>query len=193
MDIKLKEVHGNWAAGYALDKHTVSSTFDGYDDNGHPKFTTIRTEVGEATYQLKYRQDWTKTVPLAQEIHEKIIPELGVKIGFVVPMPASNERERQPVTEVANEVAKLLNVPCFDGMLTKTKGQSLKNLHTKEEKIQALEGTFSLNELITNNGKWNVLVVDDLFDSGATMEAACSKLRSYNKVNNVYVATLTWK
>lgn len=90
MDIKLKEVHGNWAAGYALDKHTVSSTFDGYDDNGHPKFTTIRTEVGEATYQLKYRQDWTEnSTSRTRNSRKKIIPELGVKIGFVVPMPAS--------------------------------------------------------------------------------------------------------
>lgn len=193
MKVALKAIYGNWNAGYSLDKHTISSTFEGYDDNNHAIFNTVRTEVGEATYQLKYKRDWAKVTPLAQEICSKITPLFDRKIGFVVPMPASTVRDLQPVTEVAKAVAKLLNVPCFDEMLTKKKGQSLKNLDTKDEKVKALEGSFSLNELITNDGKWNVLVVDDLFDSGATMEAACAKLRGYNKVNNIYVATLTWK
>lgn len=193
MKVSLKTISGNWNAGYSLDKHTVSSTFEGYDDNNRAIFNTVRTEVGEATYQLKYKKDWTKVTPLAQEIHNKITPLFGEKIGFVVPMPASTVRDIQPVTEVAKAVADLLKVPCFDVILTKKKGQSLKNLGTKDEKIKALEDSFSLNELITNDGKWNVLVVDDLFDSGATMEAACAKLRGYNKVDNIYVATLTWK
>lgn len=193
MNVSLKAIYGNWEAGYSLDKHTVSSTFEGYDDNNHAIFNTVRTEVGEATYQLKYKKDWTKVTLLAQEIYNRVTPLFGEKIGFVVPMPASTVRDLQPVTEVAKAVAKLLNVPCFDTILTKEKGQSLKNLNTKDEKIKALEGSFSLNELITTDGKWNVLVVDDLFDSGATMEAACAKLRGYNKVDNIYVATLTWK
>lgn len=40
-------------------------------------------------------------------------------IGFIVPMPASNPRDRQPVTEIAQELARLVDKPCFDGLLRK--------------------------------------------------------------------------
>ena len=193
MEVHIKKISGNWDLGYVLDKHTISSTFEGYDSNNHAVYNTVRTEVGEATYQLKYKQDWTKVAILSQAIYENILPLFKESIGFVLPMPASNVHPRQPVTEIANAVAELLNVPCFDGILTKTKGLSLKNLETKEEKSQAVANSFSLKDLIENDGTWNVLVIDDLFDSGATMEAACKMLRGYRKVNNIYVATLTWK
>jgi hypoxanthine phosphoribosyltransferase len=49
------------------------------------------------------------------------------------------------------------------------------------------------NGEITTDGRWNVLVVDDLFDSGASMDAACAVLRKYPKVGKIYVAALTWK
>ena len=43
--------------GYALDLHTTSSTFLGYDGYGHPQFETVRSELGELLYKLKYRAD----------------------------------------------------------------------------------------------------------------------------------------
>ena len=61
------------------------------------------------------------------------------------------------------------------------------------EKVAAITGTFSIENQIVKEGAWNVLLVDDLFHTGATMEAACASLRTYDKVKNVYVAALTWK
>ena len=70
---------------------------------------------------------------------------------------------------------------------------ALKNLGSKDEKVAALAGRFTIKDTITNEGCWNALVVDDLFDSGASMEAVCAALRTYKKINEIYVATLTWK
>jgi hypoxanthine phosphoribosyltransferase len=69
----------------------------------------------------------------------------------------------------------------------------LKDLVGKDAKIAALNDRFAIDPVITNEGKWNVLLVDDLFDSGASMEAAVAKLREYDKVGQIYVAALTWK
>jgi predicted amidophosphoribosyltransferase len=186
-------VAGNWHQGLVLDKHTVSSTFTGHSESGRPQFETIRTEVGEATFQLKYRSDWSKVQVLAQQLADSIYPQLS-NVGFVVPMPASNPRTRQPVTEVARALAGLAHVPIFENLLLKThNGQSLKDLNTKEEKVAALAGSFSLNDEISNDGKWNVLLIDDLFHTGASAEAACAVLASYRKVDRIYFAALTWR
>lgn len=176
-----------------LDKHTLQSVYLGDDEYGHARFNTTRTEVGEATYQLKYRSDWGQAKPLAEAIAYHICPKL-TKVGFIVPMPASNPRHRQPVTEVANELGALVKVPVFDKLLVKAaNGKSLKDLHTKDEKIEAIGDSFSVNDGIEGRGPWNVLVVDDLFHTGASMEAACKVLRAYPKVRKIYVAALTWR
>jgi hypoxanthine phosphoribosyltransferase len=39
----------------------------------------------------------------------------------------------------------------------------------------------------------NALVLDDLFDSGASMEAACTVLRTYAKIDKIFIAAFTWK
>lgn len=197
MVVNLRKIEGNWDLGYALDKHMLSSTFTGYNEFGHPTFDNKRTEVGEAVYQLKYRQDWTQAPRLAKAVVTHIVPLLGDPIGLVVPMPASTVRVRQPVSEVAQEVANLLGVNNFTSLLVKndvaTANQSLKNLGSKEEKVAALAGRFRSDDVIDAQGKWNVLLIDDLFDSGASMEAACLSLRGYAKINKIFVAALTWK
>lgn len=193
MKVSLREIKGPWDAGWVLDKHMLSSTYLGDDAFGHPRFDNKRSEVGEATYQLKYRSDWSQARPLAQAIADNICPKLQ-RIGFIVPMPASKARSRQPVTEVAKELSELLEKPMFDELLRKApNGKSLKDLTTKAEKVEAIGSSFSVKDQIDGDGPWNVLVVDDLYDTGASMDAACKVLREYPKVRRIYVAALTWK
>jgi predicted amidophosphoribosyltransferase len=66
-------------------------------------------------------------------------------------------------------------------------------LSTKSEKIEAIGDSISVHGGISNDGQWNVLVVDDLFHTGASMETACKALRTYPKVGRIYVAALTWR
>ena len=98
MKVSLKEIRGPWDQGWALDKHIIKSTYLGEDAYGHARFDTVRTEVGEATYQLKYQHDWNQVGPLAQALADNIFPKLD-RVGFIVPMPASTSRPRQPVIE----------------------------------------------------------------------------------------------
>ena len=193
MKISIREIRGNWNSGYVLDKHTISSTYLGDDAHGHARFDTVRSEAGEALFQLKYRDDWTKVDVLANELAASIYPKFP-NVGFLVPMPASNPRHRQPVTEVTKKLGELVDTPVFESILTKkSTGTQLKDLHNKDEKLKILKNTFNINDDIQGNGPWNVLLVDDLFDTGATLEAACEALRTYPKVRNIYVAVLTWK
>ncbi|MDX8355306.1 ComF family protein [Cognatiyoonia sp. IB215182] len=196
MKTNIKRISGNWTDGFALDKHKIKSTPIGYNDYGHMQFDTLRTAVGEAVFQLKYRGDFGQVKPLAKAVVKNIVPQLG-RIGFVVPAPASLVRKRQPVLEVATEVAAQMNVPVFNNTVTKVAAVAntplLKNMTSKADKVETLKGRFALNDEIQNQGRWNVLVVDDLYDSGATLEAICTILSSYRKVANIYVAALTWK
>jgi len=193
LKVALRQIRGPWDEGWVLDKHSVSSVYEGENQYGHPQFKTTRTEVGEATYQLKYRGGWERAKPLAQAIADNIYPKL-YQVGFIVPMPASTRRARQPVTEVAKELGLLVKIPVFGNLLLKAKnGKSLKDLNTKDEKIEVIGNSFSVNDEISTDGRWNVLVVDDLFHTGASMEAASKVLRMCPKVGRIYLAALTWR
>lgn len=192
MQVAMRQVFGPWDQGWVLAKHTLSSTYLGDNEYGRPTFQTIRSEVGEATYQLKYRQAYGQVEPLAATLVEHVLPRFA-DVGFIVPMPASTARARQPVTEVALAVGKMIGKPVFTELLLKEKGQSLKDLHGKDEKLAALKDRMQIVNRIPNEGRWNVMLIDDLFDSGASMEAACATLRTYAKVGRIYVAALTWK
>lgn len=196
MQNNVRKISGNWDAGFALDKHSLHSEYIGDDAYGHPQFDTTRTEVGEALFRLKYRNDYSKVEVLAADVVDNLVPRFS-KIGFIVPMPPSYPRKRQPVVEIARAVGQLLGVPMFDNLLVKRPAasgtQQVKNLQGREAKVAALKGRFAIDPVITNKGRWNVLLLDDLFDSGASMEAACATLQTYEKVNRIYVAAITWK
>ena len=179
--------------GWVLDKHSVKSTYVRDNSFGRPQFDTTRTEAGEATYQLKYRSQWDRVPILAHALAEHIWPKFEA-VGFVVPMPPSTDRNRQPVNEVAQELGRLKAVPVFEGLLLRTAtDKPLKDMKLKDEKIAALHGRFRIEDEISNDGRWNVLLLDDLFDTGASMETAATALKTYGKVRRIYVAALTWK
>ena len=196
MKVRIKQISGAFNDGYALDKHTVSSVFIGYSEYGHPQFDTTRTPVGEAVFQLKYRGDFDQVKPLAKAVVQNIVPHFP-EIGLVMPAPASTTLQRQPVHEIASSVAERMDVPLFDNLIERSavaaNTSSLKNFNTREEKDEALKGRYLLNKPITKKGSWNVLVVDDLYHTGATMDAVCSLLTQYDKIFGVYVAALTWR
>ncbi len=196
MDVQIKELKGSWDLGYALHKHTLSSAYLGDDERGHPRFDTTRSEPGESLFQLKYRSDRSQAGLLAAEVETRLLPLFG-EIGFIVPMPASTPRIWQPVNEVAAALSRLTNIPVFDKLVVKAPlpagSTPLKDLKSREDKEAALAGCLSLNDCITNEGHWNVLLLDDLFDTGATMDAVSQVLRTYGKINRIYAAAITWK
>ena len=188
MKVNVRKIDGNWSHGYVLDKHTVSSTHIGQDEYGHDRWHTIRTEVGEALYQLKYQKDRSKVAPLAKAIVDHGIANRQT-INAVVPMPASSHRAHQPVMELATAVARLLNIPLLD-ILKKAPTPQLKNMKTVEEKTAALENAITAEK--ANGGPYHVLLVDDLYNTGATMKAACAALIARPEIHGVSVAALTW-
>lgn len=192
MQVNIKQLYGQFNQGYALDKHSLSSTLSGTHENGRPKFDTVRTEAGEAVYLLKYRQRRSQILPLAHAVNKHIVPLLP-KFSLIVPMPASNPRPEQPVTAVANALGALSRKPVFELLSKAPDGPKLKDLYHRSDKDAALKGTISLNRLITNDGRWNALLIDDLHHSGASIDAACAVLRNYEKIGEIYVATLTWR
>jgi predicted amidophosphoribosyltransferase len=192
MRVNVKQIDGEWDLGFVLDQHSTGSVQNGHHANGHAKYDTDYTEVGGMVHQFKYRSDFSRVPALAKAVNTHIVPKLG-NIDFVVPMAPSKVRKAQPVTTLAKYLAKVMEVQVELDFLVKRPGSSsLKDIETRWAKEQALKGTLSLARDLKGNGPFDILLLDDLFDTGASLDAACKVLRKCEKIRTIYVAALTW-
>jgi len=192
MEVNIKKINGVWELGYSLDKHTISSTPIGCNNFGHMQFNTIRSDAGEALYQLKYRSDLSQISSIAQQLNNSF-GSVFSSANLIIPMPPSKVRNCQPVIGIAREFARLKGIPCYENLLVKTGvTPQMKDIATREEKISTLTGVFTVYDVLMQ-GLFDVLIIDDLFDTGSSLEAATNVLRNYGKIRNIYVTTVTRK
>lgn len=182
------EIRGSWDQGYVLDVHTISSTMIGYNEFGHPEFDTMRSELGEMVYRLKYKGDKGLIAPMVDAVGE-FVKNWGIHPDAIVPMPPSKQRTFQPVLEIARELARSMNLTLSTDSLKKTKAtQQMKDLGDFAARVAALEATFASDRTLEAKA---VLLFDDLFQSGATMNVAARTLKSQGQVKSVYALALT--
>jgi predicted amidophosphoribosyltransferase len=192
MNVNIKQLQGSWTLGYSLDKHTISSTPTGENSFGYMQFDTVRGEAGESLFQLKNRSDFTQVPLIAQQLMASFNNVFSTA-ELIVPMPSSKVRDRQPVVEIAKEFANLKGIPCYENLLVKTRvTPAMKDIDSKKEKISILTNAFAVNDMLPN-GSFDVLIIDDIFDTGSSLEVATNVLRKYAKIRKIYVATVTRK
>ncbi|TCP95191.1 phosphoribosyl transferase-like protein [Cricetibacter osteomyelitidis] len=184
------EIQGSWHIGFAYDYHMKSSIFLGYDVYGNPLFENIRTEMGELVYQLKYNQNPNNV----SKIVDLLVDAFSgwESMDMLITAPFSNHREYQPVMLIGDELSKRVNLPCHH-VLKKIKNKtSLKNLSSIEDKKQALTGNIILDSHDLTLKNKTILLIDDLYSSGSTLEYSTNVLlQNGAKEVNVLVMTKT--
>lgn len=189
IEIHPKEIKGSWDQGYVLDAHTISSTMIGYNEFGHPEFDTVRSELGELVYRLKYKADKT-VIPSIVEAVAAFVKGWGIRPDAIVPMPPSKLlRSFQPVAEIAGQLARTLNVaPDFESLKKTKTTQQMKDVGDFSARVATLEAAFACDRRL--EGK-TALLFDDLFQSGATMNVAARTLTNQGLAKAVYALALT--
>lgn len=189
VNVNPKKLAGRWREGYALDHHTTSSVYLGDDEFGHPRFETKRSEIGELLYQLKYRSDATTVASLA-DTAAAFVAGWRPGVDLLVPVPPSRQRATQPVLLVAQALAQRLGVPCASTCVTKVHDvPELKNVYDYSERDRLLTGAHQVDKAQVQGRK--VLLFDDLYRSGATMNAISAALYDSGAAADVFALTIT--
>jgi predicted amidophosphoribosyltransferase len=184
-----KKLTGPWNKGYALDVHVSKSIFQGYNQFGHAEFETVRTELGEHLFKLKYRNTRASIEPIAIQVSEFITSQ-GWDINLIVPVPPSHAREHQPVFEIATRIGSLLGIPvCLDCITKQGTTTQVKNLSDKASRIKLLKDAFAVDKSCLQGKR--ILIFDDLYQSGATLEVVARDVLEKGSAEKVYALTIT--
>lgn len=173
-----RALYGPWHAGWALDFH---SRFDGDTKN--------RGVIGDLAFRYKYRDERK----LARELASRWVALLRAQNGLpkfdaVIPVPPSTPREFDPVGNLARALSEELEIPARLGVLVKTRAtKPQKEMTALAQKQANVRGAFALKGEV--RGK-HILLVDDLYDSGATLQEAARVLQRGGAAS-IVVLTLT--
>ncbi len=184
------KLEGPWSEGFALDSHTVGSQYLGDDAFGHPQFETTRSQVGELLFQLKYRSDKSGIGILCQTACD-FVKSRGWQTNFVVPVPPSRPgRHFQPVPLLAKGVGGLLGLPVHENCVAKVKRTSeLKSIFDYQKRMELLNDAYAVVAGSTKDRA--ILLIDDLYRSGATLEAVTKSLLGQGQARKVFALTFT--
>jgi len=182
VEIHPKQISGDWVEGFALDFHTLRSEYIGDDEYGHPQFDTIRSEIGELLYRLKYKEDKSVLGDIVTTASQ-FVKSTNWRVDLVVSVPPSRKRRGfQPVPPLAMGIGRALGIEvCLDSVVKVKDTPELKNIFDFEERMRILKDAFELR--VSAVSERTVLLFDDLYRSGATLKAISRLLHQEGKVS----------
>ena len=194
LSVHPQQLYGNWDNGWALDIYTTKST----PRPGGEGFDNEYTDVGYALHRLKYWVDISsdERSQLINKLSNAVVDFMQKRssvtpcLDVIMPTPPSKNREIQLVPEMAKKIGQLLKISVDNEYLIKVREtQQLKGVNSLIEKREILDSAFGIS-----GDKYqakSLLLFDDVYDSGSTLNEITKTLRSAGKVQKVYVVTLT--
>jgi predicted amidophosphoribosyltransferase len=184
-----QKIIGNWYSGIALDVHTTSSVHLGVDELGHDRFETTYSELGGLLHRLKYKSDRSAVPEIVQTAVQYLRPRRS-KFDLIVPVPPSKTRSFQPVIVLAQGIGAALVIPVALNCIRTTRPSAqLKDVSDPDKRRSLVIGLYTADSRIA--AQKNILLFDDLYRSGATMNAITDVLMKEGKTSIVYALTIT--
>lgn len=188
MKLNPQGIQGNWQSGIVLDWHTVDSVCVGENEFGHPIFETQRSALGELLFQFKYRNDSAALQKLLAAAHDHLAEAKG-RFDVIAPVPPSTPN-RTVTAQLAEGLTACIGGSYAESALAKRELRNeLKSVDDPAQRDKLLRDAFvAVPELLA--GK-SVLLVDDIYRSGATLEAATDAAYNIGGADAVYVFAVT--
>ncbi len=141
-------------------------------------------------FNLKYNNSKWLAKYMA-EFMKNEFEEMAVEVDCIIPIPLHKKRLKERGYNqselLATELSKKVNIPTIFNNLVKIKETTNQTKLTKAERQENLKGCFELTNKSEIAGK-NILLLDDVFTTGATTEEASRVLQKAG-ANKIYILT----
>ncbi len=148
-----------------------------------------------ANFKYSYKREYAKYY--IQEIireYGRVIKKLAPDALVPVPIHESKYRERgyNQAEILAKGIGKELDIPVLPHLLIRNKKTLPQKQLSDKERLRNLQKAFVYNEKFANNYSKSikrVLLVDDIYTTGSTIEA-CANILRHNGIEHIHFITL---
>ncbi|CAN5338968.1 ComF family protein [soil metagenome] len=187
--------HTNYAsqAGNAVEKIfwgrlNISAA---YSEFYFTKGTVVRTLI----HELKYRNNIEIGMYLGTMMGESILKSNRItNIDYLIPLPLFADKQKKrgynQAAVICNGMAQLLNVPVITGNLIRREATETQTKKHRSERWENVSESFFVNDRSVLENK-NVILVDDVITTGATIEACGAELLKIEELN-LTIATVAF-
>lgn len=160
-----------------------------YDFDQARSFTRYDEHATKAVVLLKYHAVTPLAGWFAERLAELVIAQ-KIQADVVVPVPLHRARQRErghnQAELIARPFAKRLGLPLLPALLVRHKPRPEKHRLTRKERWTSVRGAYGAREG-ANVDKLRVLLLDDVFTTGATLDACSRALRKAGAVGVIGV------
>ena len=190
-------------AAFSHDRFNARTAVDEYEPYAYAAALfhyNADSKYSRITQALKYHRDFGAGKFFARMLGKRL-GESGLfdDVDLIVPVPLHWTRRwtrgYNQAEVIARELAKALSAPCRTDILRRGRRTATQTRLTGEEKVANVAGAFIATKnaasLASGDGISHILLVDDVFTSGATL-AECHKAlrRIFNHRTRISVAAL---
>ena len=151
------------------------------------EYTQISKKI---IFGLKYNNKTYLSKYISIIMKEKLELE-NIKFDYILFVPLHKKRLKErgfnQAEKIAIDLSKITGIPVVDNISIKYNTKRLYKLR-KSERIDELKNAFIIKNNIIDLKNKNILLVDDIFTTGSTVNEI-SKILKINGVNKVFVAT----
>lgn len=145
-------------------------------------------------FELKYHKKTFMKSYIVEIMIDKLSIE-NINFDYILYVPLHKKRERKRGFNqskiIANQLGKELGIEVLDILERSKNTRRLFELDEKERKKE-LKNVFKISKDIENYTNKNILLIDDIFTTGSTVNEI-SKLLKLNGINEVYIFTFLTK
>lgn len=148
--------------------------------------------VHKVVHALKYGGAKWLVPYIVEYMLDCVSLEYGWEYDVIVPVPLHPKRQRERGYNqselLAAELGRRLKVECRGSVIERIKHTEYLARMSRLERAAAIEGAFEVLDQAAIRGK-RILLVDDVFTTGATVSECAKTLKKNRGANRVYVLT----
>lgn len=141
-------------------------------------------------HEIKYNNNLKLAKYLGETIGVKL-KEHNIVIDTIIPVPLHKKKEKQrgfnQATEISKGISAIIEAPILTDELLRMKYTQTQTQKNKESREKNMLNAFRLKESHNLSGK-NILIVDDVITTGATVNECLKTLTKVNGINIIVIS-----
>jgi predicted amidophosphoribosyltransferase len=179
-------INGGWDKGFVLGWHTEDYYYIGKNLDFIHTLSNTRSVVGSYISKVKRCGDVSSVNSIVKLFD--IVQGLN-EFDYIISVPPSKNSQNHDASKLISlALAKKFGIQYLDNFFIRSESQQIKTVFGKENRINLINSCIMVNPCITVYSNSSLLLIDDVYETGATLETLAFNIK--DKVKNCFLCVV---